>query len=63
MKHKYHKKPGTDPEVAHVRKERLCLMCGVKFESQWSGDRVCPKCKNGTAWRQGGAWDSSRRSA
>ncbi len=63
MKHKYHQKPEADPALAHVCKERQCLKCGVKFESKWSGDRICSKCKNGSAWREGATWLSWSRPA
>jgi len=41
------------PEVTLVRRDRQCLMCHGQFPSEWSGERICPKCKGGSAWRQG----------
>ena len=29
----------------HVAAERSCLRCGNDFDSTWSGDRVCPRCR------------------
>ena len=34
-------------------KQRLCLMCEQPFESTWSGNRICSKCKSSTAYRLG----------
>ncbi|MEQ8396545.1 hypothetical protein [Thalassobaculum sp.] len=34
-------------------KLRHCLRCQVEFHSQWSGERVCSRCKGTAAWRQG----------
>ncbi len=33
---------------------RHCLKCQVPFESAWSGERVCRKCKTKHFWRGGG---------
>lgn len=35
-------------------KVRSCLLCKDKFESQWSGERICKRCKNTAAWKSGG---------
>lgn len=40
------------PDVAKVRK---CLRCRDSFPSQWSGERICARCKSSTAWRNGEA--------
>lgn len=29
----------------HIAAARACLRCGEEFESTWSGDRVCPRCR------------------
>jgi len=44
-----------DPQIEHKleAKVRLCLMCRKDFLSEWAGTRVCPKCKNSSAWRTG----------
>ena len=34
-------------------KERRCLMCKDTFHSEWSGDRICKRCRQTAAWRQG----------
>ena len=34
-------------------KTRICLMCRNVFESEWSGERICRKCKSTERWRQG----------
>ena len=41
------------PVVPQVRRERPCLMCGTRFISQWSGERICQKCKSRSNWREG----------
>jgi len=33
---------------AYMKKEeklRVCLRCGKKFKSTWSGHRICPQCE------------------
>jgi ribosomal protein S27AE len=52
------RKPQAEPVEAgtgmlHVSKQRECLMCGTAFASQWSGERICGKCKSSSAWRGG----------
>jgi hypothetical protein len=39
--------------VAHQRKDRVCLGCLTMFDSAWSGERVCRRCKGTSAWRSG----------
>ncbi len=34
-------------------KERRCLMCHDTFHSEWSGERICKRCRQTAAWRQG----------
>ena len=34
-------------------KMRQCLKCRTPFMSEWSGERICRKCKSTIAWRQG----------
>jgi hypothetical protein len=34
-------------------KHRECLRCQVKFHSEWAGERICPRCKGKSAWREG----------
>lgn len=41
------------PDVVLVRRQRQCLMCRGQFSSEWSGERICPRCKGAAAWRQG----------
>lgn len=46
-------RPSTDgPKV------RACLRCRVSFESQWSGERICSRCKSSHAWRAGSPFAS-----
>lgn len=33
--------------------KRQCLFCGSTFESRWIGERVCRRCKESAAWREG----------
>lgn len=48
-----HRKPEADASFAGVPKQRTCLMCSTNFASAWSGERVCPVCKNKSVWRMG----------
>ena len=32
---------------------RRCLKCRDHFESSWSGERICKRCKSTAAWREG----------
>ena len=32
-------------------KARACLRCETRFMSAWSGERICPRCKGSSAWR------------
>lgn len=49
--------PGTetiiDRQRCDVPKIRRCLRCKEEFPSQWSGERVCSRCKSTNAWRSG----------
>mgnify|MGYP004250187505 FL=1 len=47
----YHRKP--KPSREYQNKQRNCLKCGEKFLSEWTGERICPKCKQTTEWRSG----------
>jgi hypothetical protein len=51
-------RPPTDALIDRpprdVSKIRLCLKCRSEFESQWSGERLCKRCKSSKAWRAGG---------
>jgi len=35
------------------RRSRVCLSCRGSFDSAWAGERICPRCKGGSAWRSG----------
>ncbi|MBL8701576.1 MAG: hypothetical protein JNK67_24565 [Alphaproteobacteria bacterium] len=39
--------------VVHQAKDRRCLTCRTTFASEWSGERVCPRCKTKSGWRGG----------
>lgn len=39
--------PGDVPKV------RACLRCKADFRSEWSGERICRRCKSSTSWRNG----------
>jgi hypothetical protein len=43
--------PGRLP--GDVPKVRECLRCGTAFQSEWSGERICRRCKSSTSWRNG----------
>lgn len=34
-------------------RDRKCLRCGTTFPSEWSGERICRRCKSTTGWRDG----------
>ena len=34
-------------------KSRQCLKCREPFSSEWSGERVCKRCKSSGTWRSG----------
>jgi ribosomal protein L40E len=42
-----------DQPPPDVPKLRHCLRCNATFPSQWSGERVCSRCKSSNAWRSG----------
>ena len=46
--------PGSN-EVAEkdTPKIRPCLSCRTPFESAWSGERVCKRCKSSKLWQNG----------
>lgn len=37
--------------TADKPKARSCLRCETRFMSAWSGERICPRCKGSSAWR------------
>lgn len=37
----------------HVAKDRSCLRCRNGFQSNWSGERICPRCKSSSSWQRG----------
>ncbi len=39
--------------TAGAQKLRNCLVCGQEFVSEWSGNRICKRCKSSSAWRSG----------
>ena len=55
------KKPESEHPEEH--KGRDCLMCRESFLSAWAGERVCPKCKTKSAWREGRDWLPGGRAA
>ena len=42
-----------EPDRVLIRRQRQCLMCHGQFSSEWSGQRICPRCKGAATWRQG----------
>ena len=38
------------PERIYITKTRSCLKCREPFESEWSGERVCRRCKGRDSW-------------
>ncbi len=47
----YLRKAENEPQ--QQTKLRHCLKCQAPFESAWSGERVCRKCKTSRVWRDG----------
>ncbi len=45
--------PPAEPGAVPQNKARRCLMCRDNFMSEWSGERVCVKCKTKSTWREG----------
>jgi uncharacterized paraquat-inducible protein A len=43
----------VDQSASREPKSRQCLKCRADFPSEWSGERVCPRCKKKTGWRSG----------
>jgi hypothetical protein len=43
----------TRQESWDIPKVRRCLRCSTTFSSQWSGERICSRCKSSNAWRSG----------
>lgn len=53
-------KPGMSESDAKMNSElvieakvRGCLVCKTPFQSAWSGERICHRCKSTSAWRSG----------
>lgn len=46
-----------EPKIEQPDKDttitRKCLRCSTEFQSEWSGERVCRRCKGSNAWRSG----------
>jgi len=42
-----------EDEAQADAKTRQCLVCRHQFQSEWAGERICPKCKSTAAWRSG----------
>jgi hypothetical protein len=49
----YHTKPQSDRPAE--MKTRPCLVCKTPFQSEWSGERICRRCKSAKGWRSGTA--------
>lgn len=43
----------TGRPAGDVPKLRQCLRCSAEFESEWSGERICRRCKSSATWRSG----------
>jgi len=42
--------PGETP-AEDAPRTRRCLKCKTSFHSEWSGERICSRCKGSSAWR------------
>lgn len=51
----------THRRVEDDQKARKCLRCSMTFASEWSGERICKRCKNSNAWRNGISSSFQRR--
>ncbi len=38
--------------VPALPKRRACLCCAKAFDSAWAGERICPRCKASSTWRE-----------
>lgn len=49
--------PETDTPLERpshdVPKPRRCLRCETPFVSEWSGNRVCSRCRSSGTWKIG----------
>jgi hypothetical protein len=52
-RHPEYRKPERDPRFPATSRPRRCLMCGSRFDSAWSGERICRSCKTKSVWRTG----------
>lgn len=50
-------KSRPDATAGMPTKKRHCLMCLDTFDSRWAGERVCPRCKGTSTWREGNSAD------
>jgi hypothetical protein len=53
QRYRSNSKPAREPEVPGASRQRQCLMCASRFESTWSGERICRSCKARSVWRTG----------
>jgi hypothetical protein len=60
MKKRHVSKPAPHAPLAGGRKARRCLMCRNAFDSEWVGERICRRCKDTSAWREGDATSRNR---
>ena len=47
------------PQYEHQDADRICLKCRDSFESEWSGERICKRCKGSGDWKQASPYDAS----
>ena len=43
----------TESRREEKAKQRQCLICSELFLSEWSGERICKRCKSSSTWRSG----------
>jgi DnaJ-class molecular chaperone len=36
--------------------KRTCMMCKEAFVSEWSGERICKRCRGSGAWKHSAAY-------
>jgi len=44
---------GFTTQRAEASKSRQCLKCREPFTSEWSGERICKRCKSSGSWHSG----------
>jgi hypothetical protein len=46
-----------EPQTCFEEHERSCLKCGTSFQSAWTGERICKRCKQSSDWKQASPYE------